>query len=110
MEEKNIDEKYKEKVEQEKEAAKVSGESDIPEPDFSFFITSLGLQASIALGNIPNPLTNRKEENIKQARFLIDTLAVLKEKTKGNLSSEEESLLDNLLYELRMQYINKTKT
>jgi hypothetical protein len=109
MEEKNIDEKYKEKVEREKEEFKTCGESDIPKPDFSFFITSLGLQASIALGNIPNPLTNRKEENIKQARFLIDTLAVLKEKTKGNLSLEEENLLDNLLYELRMQYINKTK-
>ena len=105
MEEKNIDEKYKEQVEKEK----LNNGLDIPEADFSFFITSLGLQASIALGNIPNPLTNRIEENIKQARLLIDTLAILKEKTKGNLSKDEETLLDNLLYELRMQYINKTK-
>jgi hypothetical protein len=110
MEEKNIDEEYKERVEKEKESAKAKGESEIPEPDFLSFITSLALQASIALGNIPNPLTNQKEEDIKQARFLIDTLALLKEKTKGNLSSEEANLLDNLLYELRMQYINRTKT
>jgi hypothetical protein len=86
----------------------MEAKEDLPqEVDFSFFITSLGLQASIALGIIPSPLTNQKEENLNQARILIDTLAVLKEKTKGNLSKEEEKLLDDLLYELRLQYINK---
>ncbi|MCM8791743.1 MAG: DUF1844 domain-containing protein [Candidatus Omnitrophica bacterium] len=100
MEEKYTDDNYKKKIE---------GDSSQEEPSFSFFITSLGLQASIALGNIPNPITNCKDENIKQARLLIDTLAILKEKTKGNLSLEEENLLNNLLYELRIQYINKTK-
>jgi len=104
---KNIDEKWKEAVEREKEARRSEGKS-IPEPDFNFFITTLSLQASIALGQVPNPVTNKKEEDLDQAKFLIDTLGMLKEKTKGNLNPEENRLLENLLYELRMQYIAKT--
>lgn len=80
-----------------------------PEPDFSFFITTLSLQASIALGRLPNPATDKTEEDLKQAKFLIDTLKMLKEKTAGNLNTEETNLLENLLYELMMQYVAKTK-
>lgn len=78
-----------------------------PEPDFGFFVTTLALQASIALGVVANPATNKKEENRSQAKFLIDTLAVLKEKTRGNLTPGENTLLENALYELRMQYVSK---
>ncbi|MCK9602861.1 MAG: DUF1844 domain-containing protein [Candidatus Omnitrophica bacterium] len=106
---KNIDESWKEAAEKEKEALKKEGKFIPPEPDFSFFITTLSLQASIALGVIPNPATNAKEEDSSQAKFLIDTLGMLKEKTKGNLTAEETSLLENVLYELRMQYVNKSK-
>jgi coproporphyrinogen III oxidase-like Fe-S oxidoreductase len=106
---KNIDENWKEAVEKEKEALKKEGKFIPPEPDFNFFITTLALQASISLGQIPNPATNQKEEDLTQAKFLIDTLGMLKEKTKGNLITEETNLLENLLYELRMQYISKTK-
>lgn len=105
---KNIDESWKEAAEKEKEALKKEGKFVPPDPDFGFFITTLSLQASIALGLIPNPTNNAKEENLPQAKFLIDTLGVLKEKTKGNLTTEEANLLENVLYELRMQYINKT--
>lgn len=84
-------------------------DSQPPEPDFNFFITSISLQASIALGVLENPVTHKKEENIPQAKFLIDTLSMLKEKTKSNLDAEESSLLDTLLYELRLQYVAKTK-
>ncbi len=106
---KNTDESWKETVEKEKEKIKNEGGSIPPEPDFNFFITSLALQASISMGVIENPMTNKKEENLIQAKFLIDTLGVLKEKTKGNLTDEEEKLLENVLYELRMQYVDKTK-
>lgn len=106
---KDIDETWKETVEKEKEALKKDNKFIPPEPDFSFFITTLALQASIALGAVPNPVTNKKEEDPSQAKFLIDTLGMLKEKTKGNLTSEETTLLENVLYELRMQYISKTK-
>lgn len=106
---KNSDESWKETVEKEKENLKKEGKFTPPEPDFSFFITTLTLQASIALGQIPNPVTNKKEEDLTQAKFLIDTLGMLKEKTKGNLSTDETNLLENLLYELRMQYVSKTR-
>ncbi|MFH1397449.1 MAG: DUF1844 domain-containing protein [Candidatus Omnitrophota bacterium] len=107
--EKSIDESWKETVAKEKKSLK-DGEGFIPpEPDFSFFITTLSLQASIALGKIPNPGTNQKEDNPEQAKFIIDTLAMLKEKTKGNLNKEEDGLLDNLLYELRMEYVSLSK-
>ncbi len=105
---KNIDEVWKEAVKKEKETIKEEKEFSPPEPDFNFFITTLGLQASIALGQVPNPTTNKKEEDLKQARFIIDTLGMLKEKTKGNLNTDESQLLDNILYELRMQYISQT--
>ena len=97
-EKKNIDESWKEAVEKEKAAQKDDGAFIPPEPDFSFFITTLALQASIALGIVVNPSTNQKEENINQAKFMLDTLGMLKEKTKGNLTKEEENLLDNVLY------------
>lgn len=80
-----------------------------PDADFKIFVTTLALQASIALGSMPNPVTNKKEEDLTQAKFIIDTLGMLKEKTKGNLSEEENNLLQNLLYELRTQYIDKNK-
>jgi len=106
---KNIDESWKEIVEKEKKTSKKEDKFVPSEPDFNFFITTLALQASIALGQVPSPTTNKKEEDLNQAKFLIDTLGMLKEKTKGNLTAEETELLENLLYELQMQYIAKTK-
>ena len=106
---KNIDEQWKETVEKEKEALKNEKEFIPPTPDFNFFITTLSLQASIALGQIPNPASNKTEEDLSQAKFLIDTLGMLQEKTKGNLTNDESSFLENLLYELRMAYLSKNK-
>ncbi len=79
------------------------------ESDLSFFITTLAVQASIALGVMPNPVTQKKEENINQAKLIIDTLGILKVKTQGNLSVEEDSLLNRILDELKAQYLAKTK-
>jgi len=78
-----------------------------PAPDFKFFITTLSLQATIFLGQIPNPATQKTEEDLPQAKFIIDTLGMLQEKTKGNLDKEEAELLENLLYELRSVYLSK---
>jgi coproporphyrinogen III oxidase-like Fe-S oxidoreductase len=105
----NIDESWKETVEKEKESLRKDSKFIPQEPDFKFFITTLSLQASIALGYMPNPATNKNEEDLTQAKFLIDTLIMLKEKTNGNLNPEEANLLENLLYELRMGYISKSK-
>ena len=106
---KNIDESWKEAKELEKETLGKECKFIPPEPDFNFFITTLALQASVNLGVMPDPVTNQKEGNPSQAKFIIDTLGILKEKTKGNLNKEEGDLLDNVLYELRMQYILKMK-
>lgn len=106
---KNIDSDWKEAAEKEKETLKKEGKFVPPEADFTFFVTTLALQASIAMGQVPNPATNKKEEDPAQAKFLIDTLGMLKDKTKGNLNAEEDSFLDNLLYELRMHYISRPK-
>ena len=107
-EDKNIDESWKEAVEKEKSNLKKEGKFLPPVPDFNFLITTLALQASIALGQVPNPATNKTEQDLTQAQFLIDTLSMLREKTKGNLDKGEQDLLENMLYDLRMVYINKT--
>ena len=106
---KNIDESWKETAQKEKESLKTEGKFVPPEPDFNFFITTLALQASIVLGQVPNPVTDKIEEDMNQAKFLIDTLAMLKEKTKGNLNTDEENLLEKILYELRLTYLSKNK-
>lgn len=106
---KNIDESWKEAVDKEKESLKKGGKFIPPEASFSFFVTTLSLQASISLGLIANPVTNQAEEDLVQAKFLIDTLGMLKEKSKGNLTEEEATLMENVLYELRTHYIDKTK-
>jgi len=104
---KKIDENWKQTVEKEKNEPKSQGEFVSPEPDFKFFITTLTLQASIALGHMANPATGKTEADPTQAKFLIDTLGMLQNKTKGNLTQEETNLLENLLYELRVAYLAK---
>lgn len=106
---KNIDQEWKETVDKEKDSLKKDAGFIPPQADFNFFVTTLALQAAISLGQVAHPTTNQKAEDLTQAKFLIDTLGVLKEKTKGNLTQEEEGFLENLLYELRTQYIAKTK-
>jgi len=115
---KKIDEAWKETVAREKKAreakepaevAEKAGVAPSMEMDFSLFISGLGMQALIGLGEITNPLTKKKEVNLDQAKQTIDILSMLKGKTEGNLTDEESKILDNLLYELRMKYIDKVK-
>lgn len=107
--EKNVDESWKETIGKEKDILKKDQEPTTPEASFSFFVTTLALQASIFLGQIPNPATNKKEKNLSQAKFIIDTLDILKNKTKNNLNDDEAKLLENVLYELKMQYVAASK-
>ncbi len=84
---------------------------ETPEPELDFFnyIASLGFQAMIFLGEVPNPITNQTDKNLKQAKFLIDTLSLLREKTEGNLSKEEAELLNGSIYELQLRYVEAIK-
>jgi len=75
--------------------------------DFSFFIKSLALQASIALGIIAHPITNKVEANLPHAKLIIDTLVMLKDKTKGNLTAEETGLLERFINDLNKTYAEK---
>jgi len=107
---KKIDESWKEMADKEKKNQEATGQFVPENPDFKFFATTLAIQASIFLGILPNPVTNKKDEkNLTQAKFIIDTLDMLKEKTKGNLTTEETTLLENVLYELKMQYIAESE-
>jgi hypothetical protein len=76
--------------------------------DFPSYILSYYTQGLVLLGEVPNPYTNKKEEDIEGARHTVDILTMLQEKTKGNLSKEEDQLLEGVLYELRMKYMAKT--
>jgi hypothetical protein len=80
-----------------------------PQLDFFNYIASLGFQTMIFLGEMPNPMTNQVEKNLKQAKFLIDTLIILRDKTKGNLSKEEDDLLNGSIYELQLRYVDLSK-
>jgi len=88
------------------DAAKTAEE---PQLDFFNYIASLGFQTMIFLGEMPNPITNQVEKNLKQAKFLIDTLVILRDKTKGNLSKEEDDLLNGSIYELQLRYVDLSK-
>jgi len=77
---------------------------------FVGFVLSLAHTAAFHFGDIPDPATGKNgEANLAAARQLIDILALLEEKTKGNLSAEERQLLEQLVYELRLRYVEATK-
>ena len=77
--------------------------------NFSTFVFSLAGSAQVHLGLIPNPADNKKEVSLPLAKQSIDILELLKEKTKGNLSNDEGELLDHLLFDLRMRFVEEDK-
>jgi hypothetical protein len=72
---------------------------------FSTFILSLSTSALVHLGELPDPITNKKEINLQLAKQTISIIEMLKDKTKGNLTPEEDSLLDGVLYDVRLKYV-----
>jgi len=81
----------------------------LPEIDFSAFIFSLGTSALLHLGEAPDPVTQKREKNLPLAKQTIDILGILKEKTRGNLTPDEEKLMENLLTDLRWRYVREVK-
>lgn len=75
------------------------------ELNFTTFVLSLASSVQIALGIVPNPLTQKVEKHLASAKQTIDILGILQEKTKGNLADDENKLLQQVLYELRVQYL-----
>ena len=96
----------KETKTQEKEARKEEEQPrPVPEVNFSAFVYSLSTSALVHLGEIPEPITEKMDKNLPLAKQTIDILGILQEKTKGNLTQEEENLLNSFLYDLRMRYV-----
>lgn len=74
--------------------------------DFTTFILSLSSSAAFHLGLAPHPESDKCCENLPMAKQTIDILALLQNKTRGNLSGEEERMLSEVIYNLRMAYVN----
>lgn len=116
---KRVDESWKERAEREKTSGEAAPKSaDVrgapetqertpPEARFDLFISSLAMEALIALGDVPHPVTRKQAANLPQAKYLVDLLGILEEKTKGNLVVEEQQLISDTVYQLRMRYLAK---
>jgi hypothetical protein len=77
---------------------------------FSAFVLGLSTQALSLLGEIPDPHTGQTGRDLVGAKQLIDILGILREKTRNNLAQGEESLLDSILYDLRMRYVELARS
>jgi len=96
----------KEKVSPEQKPAPEEGSFPV---NFSSFILSLATSALIHLGEEANPATGEKSLQLPMARQVIDLISLLEEKTKGNLTEDESSLVSQLLFTLRMKYVETEK-
>jgi hypothetical protein len=86
-------------------AAAGPGGQQIPEASFEVLLSTMATQALFALGGIPDPRTGQRMAHLPLARHHIDLLSILQDKTEGNLSDEEKTMLSQTLYELRQRYI-----
>src|SRR5882724_5292820 len=83
--------------------------SALPAVDFHTFVLSLGSSALLHLGELELPEGGPAEKDLPMAKHTIDILSMLEEKTRGNLTSAEEKLMQSLLYDLRLRYVNVSK-
>lgn len=116
-----IDEDWKSQAQAEKEALerqlhqqpspppKTAETAPMPPATLAVLLTTLATQTLAALGQIPHPVSGKPEFHLDEAKHFIDTLEMLETKTAGNRSAEETQLLDNLLHELRLGYVEVQK-
>ena len=113
--EKTVDESWKKQAQKEKAKSKPSDAGapserpPLPEPSLKTFVSGLAGQVLINLGMFPNPATGKTERDLEQAKYSIDLLEILKDKMRGNLDDEERKLIDTILYDLRMRYVEACK-
>ena len=82
-------------------------EDYLPEINFANFVLSLSTTAMFHFGDFPDPVSKKAERNLAAAKQTIDILGMLQTKTTGNLDENEKSLLDGLLFELRIRYVKE---
>ena len=109
---KKVDEEWKRQAEEEKKRLSEEMKSEpppregtLPKPTFVYLVSGLVSQVLIGLGHATNPITSKQEKNLDDAKFAIDTLQLLHDKTKGNLTEDEKKYLDSMLYDLRMRFL-----
>jgi hypothetical protein len=91
------------------EEAPAAAPLNLPPADFSILLGMLSTQAMVAVGAIPNPATGKADVQLDLAQHFIGLIAVLEEKTKGNLSSDENAMLDSTLHHLRLMFLEQSK-
>jgi len=80
-----------------------------PEITFATFVVGLSTQALVHLGELPDPHTNQPAADLPAAQQLIDIIAMLENKTRGNLDRDEQAMLEAILFELRMKYVERAQ-
>lgn len=81
----------------------------MPELSFTAFVVSLASTAAIHFGDLPDPVSGERSElNLDGAAQMIEILTLLDQKTRGNLTAEERQILDQVLYELRLRFVQAT--
>lgn len=86
-----------------------AGERQIPPANFTTLVNTIATQAMMALGGYADPQSGKRFVDLELAKFHIDSLAVLQEKSKGNLDDEEAKLVEKAIYELRMGFVQMQK-
>jgi len=97
------------KKEKDRKEKKEKGTAPLAEVNFSSFLLSLSSSSLLHLGEIADPQSGEKKKDLVLAKQSIDIISLLKDKTKGNLTQEEENLLDHLLYDLRMRFVKASE-
>ena len=87
------------------EEPQAQGPRKLPPATFSTLVSSLATQAILSMGQMRDPKTKKPIIDLDLAKHHIDTLAMLEEKAKGNMTDEESKLLDQAIYQVRMQYV-----
>lgn len=80
-----------------------------PEITFATFVVGLSTQALVHLGELPDPHTNQSVPDLAAAQQLIDIIAMLESKTSGNLDHDEQAMLESILFDLRMKYVERAR-
>jgi hypothetical protein len=93
--------------EPEKESPESTQEAAFPEVNFVNFVLSLSTTAMYHFGDFPDPISQKAQRNLAAAKQTIDILGMLRSKTEGNLDDNEKSLMEGLLFELRMRYVKE---
>lgn len=93
----------------EEKGAAAESARQLPPVDFATFLLSLGSSALMHMGDVPRPDTGKPQIDLDLAKHSIDLISMLEEKTKGNLTPQEAQLLEQLLFDLRLRYVEATK-